>query len=65
MVFEDCWRRRDIAILDDIEIYFIEINDLILNKRMVGWPQDLIDVENLELRIKEKGTIENPLPKKE
>lgn len=65
LVFDDCWRRRDTAIIDDIEIYFIEINDLIRNKRIVGRPQDLIDVKNLELKIKEIETIENPLPKKE
>lgn len=64
LVFDDCWQRRDVAKVDDIEIYFIEINDLILNKRMVGRPQDLIDVENLELKIREKGTIERPLTKK-
>ena len=65
LVFDDCWKRKDIAMIDDIETYFIGINDLILNKRSVGRPQDLMDVKNLELKIKEIETIENPLPKKE
>ena len=65
LVFDDCWRRKDTATIDDIEIYFIGISDLIRNKQLVGRPQDLLDVKNLELKIKEFETIKKPLPKKE
>lgn len=59
LVFDDCWQRKDVAILEEIEVYFISIDDLIFNKRIVGRPQDLIDVENLELKKTEFSTLED------
>lgn len=54
MVFDDCWKRKDAAVLGETEIYFISIDDLIFNKRLVGRPQDLLDVQNLELKKREQ-----------
>lgn len=63
--FDECWERRDTALISGIETYFISIDDLIINKRTAGRPQDLIDVENLELKKKTEAIIEKPLPKRE
>ena len=63
--FDDCWKRRATAIIGNIEMYFISIDDLITNKRIAGRPQDLRDVETLELKKKEQSKIEEPLPKRD
>ncbi len=61
--FDECWERRATARVGEIEIYFISIDDLIFNKKLAGRPQDLRDVENLELKKKEQSKIEKKLPK--
>lgn len=48
--FDKCWKRKSIAVIEDIEIYFISLDDLIFNKNTTGRPQDLRDVEILELK---------------
>jgi len=60
--FDDCWKRRTAAVIGEIEIYFISLDDLILNKQTAGRPQDLRDVEILELKKREQFNIEKPLP---
>ncbi|KXJ98420.1 MAG: hypothetical protein UZ17_ACD001002775 [Acidobacteria bacterium OLB17] len=45
--FEDCWTRRNAAMLGGSEIYYISREDLITNKEAVGRLQDLADVEKL------------------
>ena len=50
--------------IDGIEIQFISLDDLITNKNAVARPQDLIDVENLQLKKRQPG-IETVLPKQE
>ena len=61
--FDDRWKRRATATIGEIEIHFISIDDLILNKRIAGRPQDLRDVEILELKKKQESNIGKPLPK--
>ncbi len=48
--FEECWKRRSTSIIGDLELHFISIDDLILNKTLAGRPQDLRDVEILKLK---------------
>lgn len=47
MDFENCWKRRVTAELDELTLNFISIADLIENKERTGRPQDLIDARNL------------------
>jgi hypothetical protein len=46
--FEAAWRGRTHVDVDDIRIPVIGKADLITNKRTVGRPQDLVDVDLLE-----------------
>ncbi len=48
--FEECWKRRAISIIGDLELYFISIDDLIFNKTLAGRPQDLRDIEILKIK---------------
>jgi hypothetical protein len=45
--FKDCYSRREIIIVDDIEISLISKNDLLLNKKSTGRLSDLGDAEKL------------------
>lgn len=45
--FEDAWSRRLIVDLDGVSVPFIGRDDLIVNKRAVGRPQDVADVLRL------------------
>lgn len=63
--FDECWERRDAATIGGIEIYFISLDDLIFNKKLAARPQDLRDIEILELKRKEQSKIEKSLPKRE
>jgi len=49
--FNECYRLAAIAEIDDVQIPFLHINHLILNKKQVGREKDLLDVIYLE-RIK-------------
>ena len=62
--FQDCWKRKVIDLLENVKTNFISIDDLILNKRNVGRPQDLIDADNLELKKKIEMRLEIRLKKK-
>jgi predicted nucleotidyltransferase len=61
--FDECWQRRATATIGELEIYFISLDDLIFNKQLAGRPQDLRDVEILQLKKLTKPEIETPLPK--
>jgi hypothetical protein len=50
ITFEDAWPRRVKARHGDEFMWVIGIDDLIANKRAVGRPSDLSDVEKLERR---------------
>jgi hypothetical protein len=46
--FAAAWSRRNTVVVDDIEVPFISLADLIEAKRACGRPQDLTDLANLE-----------------
>jgi hypothetical protein len=46
--FDDCYKRARIADLDGVRVPFLQINELITNKRAVARPIDLIDIIELE-----------------
>jgi hypothetical protein len=45
--FEECWDRRNIVELGELQVSYISRNDLIINKEAVGRLQDLADAEKL------------------
>jgi len=45
---EDCYPKKEIITVDDLEISVISKQDLITNKKAAGRLQDLADVEKLE-----------------
>jgi predicted nucleotidyltransferase len=65
LAFDDCWERRSSVTIDGIEIHFISLDDLIINKNAVARPQDLIDVKNLELKKTSRSTGETVLPEQD
>ncbi|MGY4384655.1 hypothetical protein ACVWYN_001681 [Pedobacter sp. UYP24] len=46
--FEECLNMASIADIEDVNIPFLHINQLIENKRVVNMPKDQIDVSALE-----------------
>jgi hypothetical protein len=48
IVFDDCYTRRIVARVDELEISLISFDDLLANKKAAGRPRDLADVETLE-----------------
>ena len=44
----DCYDRRKIIKIDDIDVSIISLEDLIINKRASGRGQDVVDAEKLE-----------------
>lgn len=46
--FNECWSRRVDFDYDGVMVHFIAKEDLILNKKKAGRPQDLLDVDKLE-----------------
>jgi hypothetical protein len=53
--FETSWRDRIASTYGDASTQFLSPQDLIINKRLVGRPQDLTDVEALLLALKKKS----------
>jgi len=53
--FEASWQDRIVSTYDDVPTQFLSPQDLIINKRLVGRSQDLMDVENLLLAEKRKS----------
>jgi hypothetical protein len=64
MDFDECWQRRSTTTIGDLEIHFISIDDLIVNKQKTGRPQDLIDAKILKLKKQGQEKSSQPLPKK-
>ena len=58
--FVDAWSRRVNINFDGVIGYVISRRDLIANKRAVGRPQDLVDLNNL---IESERLGDKPLPK--
>lgn len=54
--FESAWGNRVEGSYGETRTQFLSIEDLIINKRAAGRPQDLLDVENLQLAQKRKLT---------
>ena len=52
--FDECYALSPIAIIEDIPVKFLHINQLIKAKKASGRPKDLIDVEELE-KIRKLG----------
>lgn len=50
--FESAWGRRVEGSYGEVKTQFLSIEDLIVNKRATGRPQDLLDVESLQLAQK-------------
>ena len=46
--FEACFKNRVIAELGDFKVNFISKDDLLINKRSSGRPQDLVDFDKLQ-----------------
>ena len=46
--FEECYERRKSAEIDEVEVHFLSINDLVIAKKKAGRLQDLADAEQLE-----------------
>ena len=46
--FEGAWSRKVATTYGELPIHVLSMEDLIANKRAVGRPQDLIDLEHLE-----------------
>lgn len=45
--FEECWSRRKSLELDQINVHYLAISDLIVNKELAGRPHDLEDARKL------------------
>ena len=48
--FEEAWERKEEAVIMEVNIPFISVQDLITVKEASGRPQDMIDVENMKKR---------------
>lgn len=48
LTFEPCWKRRVVVDLGGVPAPFLSREDLLVNKRTVGLPQDLRDVKAIE-----------------
>ncbi|HUP93174.1 MAG TPA: nucleotidyltransferase [Solimonas sp.] len=48
--FDDCYKRRVTTMVDHVEINFIGLDDLLVNKAAAGRPKDLADVDSLRRR---------------
>lgn len=48
VIFEECYERKNSIIVDNIEVNFISLSDLIKNKKACGRYRDLDDLEHLE-----------------
>ena len=47
VTFDECYQNRLILDIHGTAVSFINLRELIKNKRAVGRPQDLLDIENL------------------
>lgn len=62
--FRTAWRRRVSADFDGVPANVISREDLVINKRAAGRPQDMIDADHLEesLRIAKRPSVEQTPP---
>jgi len=52
IIMEECYKRKNIINIDNININIISINDLIINKKTAGRDQDIADANKLEKLMK-------------
>ena len=52
--FESAYPLRQKVNLDGLEVYFLDLESLLVNKRTVGRPQDKADVSNLQKKSRKK-----------
>ncbi len=52
--FEKAFKNKKVIVYDDVPINFINYDDLIENKKKVARSQDLVDIEKLNARNKNK-----------
>jgi hypothetical protein len=52
--FEKAFKNKKVIVYDDVPINFINYDDLIENKKKAGRSQDLVDIEKLNARNKNK-----------
>ena len=45
--FEDCWSKKETIISENVEVYYISLQHLKINKRTTGREKDLLDLKNL------------------
>mgnify|MGYP006181017187 CR=1 FL=1 len=57
VVFGDCISSSHLTMIDDLEVRFLDIQNLIVNKQETGRLQDLADVEALEKLLKKKKDV--------
>lgn len=50
--FEDAWKRRVDGPFGDLTVHWLSARDLVTNKKKVGRPQDLLDVQTLTPLLK-------------
>ena len=48
VIFKECYKRKNSIIVDDIQVNFISLSDLIKNKKACGRHKDFDDLEHLE-----------------
>lgn len=48
MRFDECFQLAPTALIDDVPVKFLHINQLIEAKKASGRPKDLIDIAELE-----------------
>ena len=46
--FASCWQRAEATTFGGVPVRVLHLDDLLINKRAVARPQDLLDVERLE-----------------
>ena len=46
--FATCFELKDTIDIDGLQVSFIDLENLIRNKRALGRPQDVADISNLE-----------------
>jgi hypothetical protein len=56
VIFRECYRQRRMARLGDLKINFIDLPQLLKNKRASRRPQDLADIAALTSRPQRKKT---------
>jgi hypothetical protein len=48
LLFRDCYEKRQKIEIENLDIFFLDLASLVINKKTVGRPQDLADVASLE-----------------